>query len=132
MIRIQNYRWPSDIPMNEKGYQGVVFFLHDFTDYVGRQTFTARQFAGMGYDFYGMDMRGHGMSEGTPAFHDSIEVLAEDFSHYMIKILDAFYCNEQGEYSIPPVCLFAEGHGAMVALHFLLNNQQILKNEEKL
>jgi acylglycerol lipase len=45
-----------------------VFYLHDFTDYVGRHTYLAKAFAQLGYDFHGMDMRGHGKSEGSSAF----------------------------------------------------------------
>lgn len=49
-----------------------MFFLHDLTDYAGRHTFTAKSYADLGFDFYAMDMRGHGASEGLPAFNDSI------------------------------------------------------------
>ena len=75
-----------------------------------------------------MDMRGHGSSEGLPAFNDSIQVLVEDFANYMIKVLTTFYCNDKNEFKIPPIYLVAQGLGAMIGLHFLFNNEKTLSD----
>ena len=82
-LKIQNYRWPSMIASTQPGYKGIVFFVHDFTDYIGRNAHVARGFAEHGYDFFGMDMRGHGKSEGMMAYFSNIVDLVDDLKGYM-------------------------------------------------
>ena len=79
------------IPASEEGYQGILFFLHDFADYAGRHTFLAKGFAEAGYDFYTMDMRGHGKSEGMTAYIEKVQDLVQDFRSFIYKILKTFY-----------------------------------------
>ena len=45
----------------------------------------------MGYDFYTMDFRGHGKSEGEIGQVPSIDILGTDTINYHEKIIETFY-----------------------------------------
>ena len=64
---IANYRYPC----LTKERKGVVFFLHGFGEYVGRYAYLAKEFAELGYDFMGMDLKGFGYSGGLRGYIDS-------------------------------------------------------------
>lgn len=104
--------------------------MHDYTDYVGRYGHVAEKFAKMGYDFYGMDNRGHGKSEGRLAYFESIDQLVDDLTGYINKVFETFYSKMQGFSSVPPVFLIAHGQGALVVLNFLINNDHTIKSKE--
>lgn len=71
-IKIKTYWQPTDPKFGSKG---AVFFLHGIHDYAGRHSRMARNFANQGYDFFAIDMRGHGHSEGKRGFFESYEQL---------------------------------------------------------
>lgn len=43
-------------------YRGIVFYIHGFSEYVQRFAHLGQKWSNLGYDFYAMDMRGHGRS----------------------------------------------------------------------
>ena len=53
--------------------KGIIFFIHGFQSYANRQAHLAHDFSKAGYDFFAMDMRGHGKSEGAIAYIPSLE-----------------------------------------------------------
>jgi alpha-beta hydrolase superfamily lysophospholipase len=55
----------NPLDMDEaRDLKGIVFFVHGFTDYSGRMAHVGQRFSELGYDFYSMDQRGHGKSDG--------------------------------------------------------------------
>ena len=52
--------------------------MHGFTDYSRRNAHLAKKFADDGFDFYSMDYRGHGESDGKTVLIPSIETIALD------------------------------------------------------
>ena len=74
----------------ESTYKGILIYAHDFTDYMGRNAHIGKEFATLGYDFYAMDMRGHGNSEGKMAYISNVTQLVDDFKGYMLKIIELY------------------------------------------
>eukprot|EP00356_Strombidium_inclinatum_P011048 CAMPEP_0170494366 /NCGR_PEP_ID=MMETSP0208-20121228/14600_1 /TAXON_ID=197538 /ORGANISM="Strombidium inclinatum, Strain S3" /LENGTH=132 /DNA_ID=CAMNT_0010770415 /DNA_START=340 /DNA_END=738 /DNA_ORIENTATION=- len=69
-----------------------------------------------GYDFFGFDARGHGQSEGDPAFIPSIHLMADEHILFHKKILQQFYPDQN---SRPPVHIFSHSVGCMFTMNFL-------------
>lgn len=99
-----------------------MFYLHDYADYVGRHSHIAQIFSELGYDFHGMDMRGHGKSEGLTGFVEHFGMLSTDFKVYMTQVVEELYSTAAGFDTVPPVFLVAHGLGASVTMKFLLSN----------
>lgn len=64
LTNLKTYKYPAILRGENTKFQGVILYVHGFTDYVGRFAHLGKFFAEKGYDFYGMDQRGHGKSEG--------------------------------------------------------------------
>ena len=77
----------------------------------------------MGYDFYGMDMRGHGKSEGRVAYFENVTMLVDDLNGYIFKVLQ-LYDKDKGFNKVPPVFIVAHGLGALIVLKYLLNSNE--------
>lgn len=74
IIRFNNFNFPQEskfshddlifktycYPHQGEHFKGVIFLVHGFTDYVGRFAHVAQYLSELGYDFHGMDQRGHG------------------------------------------------------------------------
>jgi alpha-beta hydrolase superfamily lysophospholipase len=86
----------------------VIFHIHGFGDYCSRVSHFALELAEQGYDFFTMDSRGHGNSQGACILVQSVDRLIEDHFTFHIKVLDKFYSKEQG-FEQPPNC-FLIGH----------------------
>jgi alpha-beta hydrolase superfamily lysophospholipase len=50
----------------------------------------------LGYDFYAMDVRGHGKSEGTRLYCPNVDRNAQDIKSWMELTLKKFYSEEAG------------------------------------
>ena len=59
-------------------FKGVLFYVHGFSDYSGRNAYIARIFSAMGYDFFCMDQRGHGQSGGKTVLVPSMKTIQND------------------------------------------------------
>jgi alpha-beta hydrolase superfamily lysophospholipase len=63
-LQINNYRYPSQYDKDHAEYRGAIFFVHGFADHAGPYAHHGEIYSKLGYDFYAMDVRGHGKSEG--------------------------------------------------------------------
>ena len=63
-LQIQNYRYPSAYDKDHAEYRGAIFFVHGFVEHSGHHAHHGEIYSKLGYDFYAMDVRGHGKSEG--------------------------------------------------------------------
>lgn len=80
------------------------------TDYAGRYAYLAEKFANQGYDFVCMDQRGHGHSEGMPAYFESVEEqLVSDTASFHDKVIES-------SHSELPRYLLAHSTGCLQAL----------------
>ena len=66
--------------------KGVVLLVHGFMDNAGRYAHIAKAIAEKGYDFYGMDQRGHGKSEGRTVLVPSLDTIADDTEAFHDKV----------------------------------------------
>jgi alpha-beta hydrolase superfamily lysophospholipase len=114
-LKLKNYKFPANESVE---FKGVVFFIHGFTDYVARFAHIALEFSQMGYDFYGMDQRGHGQSEGKTIHISSMDQITDDTISYHRMVLDQFYQKT----SPPSVNIIAHSMGCMQVLNMLMRS----------
>ena len=57
-------------------FKGVIFYVHGFGEYVGRFAHVAQCWSEMGYDFFAMDQRGHGKSDGKTVLIQNVNAIA--------------------------------------------------------
>jgi alpha-beta hydrolase superfamily lysophospholipase len=60
-LRLKTYRYPAD---KSVPFKGVILYTHGFSDYIARFAHLAEKLSKHGFDFFGMDQRGHGLSDG--------------------------------------------------------------------
>ncbi len=86
-------------------------FLHGWAEYADRYEHVAEWFSARGFACYGVDVRGHGHSEGLRGFIRSFDEYIDDTVAYVDWAL------EQGDSDLP---LFLVGHsqGGLVATRF--------------
>jgi alpha-beta hydrolase superfamily lysophospholipase len=109
-LNLKNYGYP-----HQGEFRGVVFYIHGFTDYIGRFAHVGQEFSKLGYDFYAMDQRGHGKSEGKLAYVPSIDQITDDTILYHRLILEKFYIGIN-----PKIYVVAHSMGAMQILNLLV------------
>ena len=59
--KFATYKYPA---VDGTQFKGVIFFIHGFQSYANRISHIASSLSELGYDFFSMDMRGHGKSGG--------------------------------------------------------------------
>lgn len=67
--------------------------MHGFTDYCGRFAHVGKVFSSLGYDFIGLDQRGHGKSEGQLARVPSMEEVSRDTAQFHEKVYLKYYAH---------------------------------------
>lgn len=94
----------------------MVFYVHGFSDYAGRFAHLAQMFSRAGFDFYSMDVRGHGQSDGRTVLVPSIETIADD-THRFHKMVHELYAQHslQTKYFV-----VAHSLGCMQLLNLLM------------
>lgn len=101
--------------------KGVVFFSHGWSDYTGRQAHVAQLISRMGYDFFTMDYRGHGKSEGEIGVVPSIDIIANDTIAFHTKVIEQYYSlHEQ-----PKVYWMAHSMGCMQLMNILMRPHMV-------
>lgn len=100
--------------------KGAVFFIHALHDYGGRYAYLGQKFAQHGYEFFAMDQRGHGRSEGKRGYTESIkDQLAEDTMLFHDRVLEKL----DGATKQTPCFMMAHSSGCLQALHIASLNQ---------
>ena len=103
-LQLCEYHW-----LPEGDPSAVVVLVHGFTEHCGRYAELAQQLTRHGYAVYATDLRGHGKSEGEPAFVHS-------FDEYLA---DLDLAVDRARMRLPDKPLFLLGHslgGALVVL----------------
>ena len=97
----------------------MVFFIHGWSDYTGRQAHVAQKFSKLGYEFYAMDQRGHGKSEGHLVEVPSVDEIADDTIEFQKKVMEMY-----NDIDNPlKVCVIAHSMGCMQLFNILLREQ---------
>jgi acylglycerol lipase len=87
--------------------KAVVVLVHDLKDHSGRYRELGVLFANRGLSLCGIDLRGHGYSEGVRDHIESVESVVTDLEILVKRVKD----REKGK----PVFLLGQGFGASVA-----------------
>jgi alpha-beta hydrolase superfamily lysophospholipase len=102
------YRLPQDDP------KAVVLLVHGYAEHCGRYAHVIARLVDAGYAVYTMDHRGHGKSEGTRAYIDTMDQFIEDLKLYFdrVKAAQATFAKQTKR--------FVLGHsmGALIGLAF--------------
>lgn len=61
-----------------KKYKGVIIYIHDMGEHSSRYLYTIEHFIDKGFAFYGLDHRGHGVSEGKRGHINSMDDYIND------------------------------------------------------
>jgi len=103
------------IPKN-KEIKGRVFIVHGYGEHSGRYQWVAGKLNSDGYEVYSLDHQGHGHSDGDRVYVESFLEYANDFKHFVEKILSE---------SSSKVPNFLLGHslGGAISLGILHNNK---------
>ncbi len=108
----RNYFYKHWIPESARG---LVLFLHDIGDHIGRYDDLALKFSSQGFAFTLFDQRGHGQSDGARGHISSLSELVDDLAGFV-----DFSKNEVSEQT--PIFIIGYGLGAIVGAHFILMN----------
>lgn len=112
--KLATYKYPR---ADGTSFKGVIFFIHGFQSYSNRVALMAKSHSDLGYDFYAMDLRGHGKSDGQTALIPSLEGTVKEFQTYHKKVLEQYE-------DTPPVYLMGNSFGCMVSMHILMHDAE--------
>ncbi len=99
--------------------KAAVALLHGLGEHIGRYQHVAEAFSSAGYALMGMDLRGHGRSEGPRGHTPSVEAFMQDIDLLLEHVRERY----------PGLPLFLYGHslGAILALNYGLRRKPDLK-----
>jgi acylglycerol lipase len=112
-IHTVTFRTEKEIP------HGDVLFVHGFGDHSGLYGNLIRIINDAGYNAYGYDVRGHGLSSGVRGIAEGISQLVNDLD----QVMDYF----TSEHGLTDPLLFGHSLGGMVVLDYAAKHQQKLK-----
>ena len=132
--RLKSYRYPPFHDLKEDcqdydhkmdtEFKGVVFYVHGFGEYVGRFAHVAKQWSEMGYDFFAMDQRGHGKSEGKTVLIQNVNAISQDTLKFHTKVMNTHYNEQMKQGNQPPVFVIGYSFGCMQILNLLLRKSR--------
>ncbi len=108
--RLELYGWRTDAP------RAYVALLHGYAEHLGRYGHVAEAFQEKGISLFGVDLRGHGRSDGARGCVKRFQEYHQDVDALMAHVAD--------EASGAPVVLLGHSMGGLVALDWLLARPQ--------
>lgn len=99
--------------------KGVIVLIHGMGEHFGRYYHVAKFFETIGYATIGMDLRGHGKSEGKKGHTTSYDQLMNDID-LLIKKANELFVGK-------PVILYGHSMGANLAANFAIRRKPTLK-----
>lgn len=98
--------------------RGLVVLVHGYGEHLGRYEHVIGALTGHGFAVFGLDHRGHGLSEGTRAHVERFDDFVEDLHLVVQEARDAH----------PVLPLFMVGHsmGSLIALRYALRHESLL------
>lgn len=80
-LYLRDWSFESDSP-------SAILVLHGITAHSGPYSDIGSELTTLGYNVYGLDLRGHGLSEGTRGDYESYEELLEDFGAVLNYLME--------------------------------------------
>ena len=115
-IRNTNIYWQSWLPENEP--RALLLIVHGYAGHSGRWTNVVNHFVPNGFAVYGMDLIGHGRSEGTRGYVRKFEDFTETL-HLFLRMV-------RGMQAEKPIYMIGFSLGALIASVYLLDHQKQL------
>ena len=98
---------------------GIVFIAHGLGEHSGRYRHVAAALTAVGFACYGIDFRGHGLSEGLRVYiHDGQLAVDE---------LESLYQIVRAQHPDLPALLFGHSMGSLIGLGFVLRHPDRLR-----
>ena len=107
----QSLAWRAWVPNDPRG---ILLFIHGLAEHSGRYQKTAEHFAALGFACYGLDLRGHGASQGR-----RVHVAA--FDDYL-KDVEAALVLVGARHPGVPCFLVGHSMGGLITIRFVLAN----------
>jgi lysophospholipase len=104
--RLRVADWSEGVPARAK-----LAFLHGWAEYTRRYDHVAEWFGARDFACYGVDVRGHGHSDGVRGFIRNYDEYLDDCEAFVAWVL------EQGDTSLP-VYLVSHSQGGLIATRF--------------
>ncbi len=109
-LKLHTVKWiPYGTP------KAVLLLLHGVAEYAGRYQHLADFLTGHGYAVYSMDYVGHGHSEGTRAFLNTLDRPVTDLESYLDQI--------HASHPETPVFVYGHSMGSLIGLLLCLRRQ---------
>ncbi|MBV6646189.1 MAG: lysophospholipase [Cyclobacteriaceae bacterium] len=106
-VRLHTRFWTVENPI------GVVCLIHGFGEHIGRYHHVVAHFKNHRWSVFGVDLRGHGLSEGSKGHAPSYDILLEDIEE-LIKCARA-------EYTDLPIVLLGHSLGGNLVLNYTIS-----------
>jgi len=110
-LKIHSQGWLPD-----KKMKGVVCLAHGHGEHSGRYANVGEALSKAGYALLGMDLRGHGISEGPRGHTPSLDILLDD--------LDLFLKTARQRFPGVPCFFYGHSMGGTLILNFLLRRKE--------
>ncbi|NQW26582.1 MAG: alpha/beta hydrolase [Flammeovirgaceae bacterium] len=94
---------------------GLVCLVHGFGEHIGRYSHVMSTLNESGFNAYGMDLRGHGKSEGLKGHAPSLLCLLDDIEEFLKMV--------RSEQLYLPLFLFGHSMGGNLVLNFILRDR---------
>lgn len=113
------------IPNNTETIKGVVFISHGLHEHSLRYYGLAHALTSKGYEVYGIDHVGHGLSNGKRALINDYNALVSDFAYFVNHIYDS---RTKGTSGVElPAFIVSHSMGTLVALLAMKKLSTIIK-----
>ena len=105
MVALHTHHWPT-----AESPRAVVVIVHGIGEHGGRYEHVARYLNSHGFAVYAPDHYGHGQSEGTRCYFESVEQPSDDLAGTITRI--------RGDH--PNKALFIYGHsmGSLISMRY--------------
>eukprot|EP00760_Papus_ankaliazontas_P009361 PhM_4_TR1404/c0_g1_i1/m.70351/K01054/MGLL; acylglycerol lipase len=113
LLRI--YKWRArTLASHCTEVKGIVFLVHGYNEHLARYDHIAEALNAEGYDVFGIDHHGHGLSEGRRAYISNFDHLVEDYEKFIRHLLTNVLTPEERDL---PRAILGHSMGGLIAVH---------------
>ncbi|MCF6360694.1 MAG: lysophospholipase [Cyclobacteriaceae bacterium] len=106
-LKLHGFKWQVDQPI------AIICLVHGMGEHIKRYDHLAHAFSLKGISVWGLDLRGHGSSEGKRGHTPSVDYMFDDIELLLILI--------RKQHPDVPIIIYGHSMGGNLALNFLLH-----------